>query len=354
MKAVRMYAPKDLRVEEIPVPRIKSGEVLVKVAAVGVCGSDIPRANIYGAHVSPITLGHEFSGEIIEVGNQVRGFAVGDHVTVPPLIPCHSCLWCEKGAYSLCDNYDYYGSRSDGAMAEYIAVKSSNLIQLPKSISFEDAATTDPAANALHSMAVAKFTPDDTVCICGAGPIGLFALQYAKIKGAKKIIAADILEEKLDIARLLGADVVINSAREDMAEAVKNETDGYGASIVIDFSGIPAAQAACIRSASKLGRVILLGISHKSLSLSDYEVDLIMRSELEIKGSWNSFTHPFPGNDWTEAVELFEKHGMSAKNIITHRLPLEDAPKTLLSMAEPGACFGKVMFFPNIPDMENK
>ena len=186
MKAIRMYAPKDLRLEEIPVPSIKNDEVLVKVAAVGVCGSDIPRANIYGAHVSPITLGHEFPGEVVEVGSRVSGYAIGDHVTVPPLIPCRCCHWCEMGAYSLCDKYDYYGSRRDGAMAEYIAVKDSNLIKLPKSISFEDAATTDPAANALHAMATARFTPNDTPCICGAGPIGLFALQYAKIKGAKK------------------------------------------------------------------------------------------------------------------------------------------------------------------------
>ena len=157
---------------------------------------------------------------------------------------------------------------------------------------------------------------------------------------------ADILEEKLAAARLLGADAVVNSAKEDMAAVVKNETDGYGASIVIDFSGVPSAQAAYIRSAAKLGRIIFLGISHKGLTLSDHEIDLIMRSELEIKGLWNSFTDPFPGNDWTESVEMFEKYGMTAKDIITHRLPLEDAPKILLGMAEPGACFGKVMFFP--------
>lgn len=122
MKAVRMYAPGDLRVEEVSIPEIEEDEVLVKVMAVGICGSDIPRANKYGAHVSPIILGHEFGGVIIKKGEKADNFQVGDHVTATPLIPCYSCHWCREGQYSLCDNYDYYGSRRDGAMAQYLSL----------------------------------------------------------------------------------------------------------------------------------------------------------------------------------------------------------------------------------------
>ena len=161
MKAVRMYAPGDLRVEEVSIPEIEKDEVLVKVMAVGICGSDIPRANKYGAHVSPIILGHEFGGVIVKKGEEAGNFEIGDHVTATPLIPCYSCHWCREGQYSLCDHYDYYGSRRDGAMAQYIAVKTSNLLKVDRNVPFEDIATVDPCANALHAMFKAGFQPGE-------------------------------------------------------------------------------------------------------------------------------------------------------------------------------------------------
>lgn len=346
MKAVRMYAPGDLRVEDVPVPHVEDDEALVKVMAVGVCGSDIPRANVYGAHVSPITLGHEFAGQITQVGKNVTKFKVGDRVTCPPLIPCFECEWCKMGQYSLCEHYDYYGSRRDGAMAEFVSVKESNLLKIGDNISYEDGATVDPCANALHAMARAQFQPGESVCVYGAGPIGLFAVQYAKIKGASKVIAVDIWDEKLEQAKKVGADVVINSKNEEVAAKVKEATGGMGANVVIDFSGVPAAQLECLHCASKLGRVILLGISHKGLDLSDKEVDLIMREQLDIRGSWNSFTEPFPGSDWTDSIVLYEKYGMTAKDIISHRLPLDEAPGIFRKIKEGGFFFSKIMFYP--------
>lgn len=347
MKAVRLYAPRDIRLEEVAMPKVEANEAMIKVMAVGVCGSDIPRANQYGAHVSPIILGHEFSGVITEAGNQITKFKIGDRVTVPPLIPCCKCEWCKKGEYALCKDYDYYGSRRDGAMAEFIAVKENNLLKIPDNISYEDAATTDPCANALHGMARADFKKEDSICIFGAGPIGLFAVQYAKIKGAGKIIAIDVWDEKLELAKKVGADVVINSMKEDPVEAVKKATHGEGCDVVIDFSGAPAAQLACINSTAKLGSVVFLGISHKGLTLSDKEIDWIMRGQLNIRGSWNSFTDPFPGSDWTGSLELFEKYGMTAKDIISHRLPLDKAPEIFESIAKGNYFFSKIMFYPN-------
>lgn len=347
MKAVRMYAPRDLRVEEVKMPRCAEDECLIKVMAVGVCGSDIPRMNQYGAHVSPIICGHEFGGKIVETGKNVTKFNVGDRVTCPPLIPCGECKYCQMGEYSLCEHYDYYGSRRDGAYAQYIAVKESNLLKVKDTVSYEDAATTDPCANALHGMARAEFKPGDSVCVYGAGPIGLFAVQYARIKGAGKIIAVDVWEEKLDMARKNGADVVINSKETDPAEAVLKETEGLGCDVVIDFSGAPVCQKAAIRSAAKLGRVVFLGISHQGLELSEKEVDEIMRKQLSIKGSWNSFTKPFPGSDWTESIDLFENHGLTAKDIISHRLTLDEMPETFEKIAKGGYFFSKIMFFPN-------
>ncbi|MDR3337395.1 MAG: galactitol-1-phosphate 5-dehydrogenase [Treponema sp.] len=344
MKAVRLYKPGDIRTEDAPVPEIKDDEVLIKVMAVGICGSDIPRALTYGAHVSPLILGHEFSGSIEKAGKAVKGFSTGDRVTVPPLVPCEKCKWCQMGEYSLCEDYNYYGSRCDGAMAEYIAVKEKNLLRLPSQISYEDAATSDPCANGLHAMARSGFKSGESVVIYGAGPIGLFALQYAKKNGASKIIAVDVWPEKLNIAKSLGADVIINAKEADVPEKVKRETGG-GVNVAIDFSGVPAAQLSCIHCVSKLGRVVLLGISHKGLELSEKEVDLIMREQLDLRGSWNSFTRPFPGSDWTGSIELMEK-GVTAREIISHRLSLDEAPDIFKKIAAGGFFFNKVMFYP--------
>ena len=323
MKAVRMYAPRDLRVEEVDIPSYEADECLIKVMAVGVCGSDIPRVNQYGAHVSPIIVGHEFGGQIVKTGDKVTKFKAGDRVTCPPLIPCFKCKYCE------------------------IAVKEGNLLKVDDKVSYEDAATTDPCANALHSMMIGEFKPGDSVCVYGAGPIGLFAVQYAKIKGASKIIAVDVWEEKLEMAKKNGADVVINSMKEDAAAKVMEVTGGNGADIVIDYSGAPICQKAAINSAAKLGKVVFLGISHQGLELSEKEVDKILRRELSIKGSWNSFGKPFPGSDWTGAVDLYENHGMTAKDIISHRLSLDEAPAMFEKIATEKFFFSKIMFYPN-------
>ncbi|MDR1105472.1 MAG: galactitol-1-phosphate 5-dehydrogenase [Treponema sp.] len=344
MKAVRLYKPGDLRTEDIPVPEIKDDEVLIKVMAVGVCGSDIPRALTYGAHVSPLVIGHEFSGRIEKTGKEAGDFSAGERVTVPPLVPCGTCAWCQKGEFSLCEDYNYYGSRCDGAMAEYVAVKKTNLLRLPPEISYEDAAATDPCANALHAMTRSGFKSGESVVIYGAGPIGLFALQYAKRNGASKIIAVDVWPEKLKIASSLGADVIINAKEGGVSKRVKEETGG-GADTAVDFSGVPSAQRDCVHCVSKLGRVVLLGISHKGLELSEQEVDMIMREQLDLRGSWNSFTSPFPGPDWTGSIELM-RNGASAEKIISHRLSLDEAPGIFRKIAEGGFFFNKIMFYP--------
>jgi L-iditol 2-dehydrogenase len=341
-----MYKPGDLRVEDVEKPFMNPDEAMVKVKAVGLCGSDIPRALVYGAHVSPIIIGHEFSGEIEAVGGNVKNFKPGDKVVVPPLIPCGKCEWCEKGIYSLCEDYDYYGSRRDGALAEYVSVKESNLLKVPDNVSYEDAATLDPCANAYHALARANFKPGESVCVVGAGPIGLFALQYAKLSGASKVVAIDVWDEKLDIAKKVGADAVINSLNLNPVEEALKATGGKGADVVIDTSGVPAGQKSAVSIAAKMGRVALLGISHKGLELSEKEVDAIMRRQLSVVGTWNSFGAPYPGEDWTESLIMFGEKGMTAKDIISHRLSLDEAPDVFSKIAKGGYFYNKIMFFP--------
>lgn len=346
MKAVRMYNPGDLRIEDVEKPSPKADEVLIQIMAVGVCGSDIPRINVYGAYISPITPGHEFAGKVVEVGSDVKAFKVGDKVTVPPLIPCNNCEWCEKGVYSLCESYDYFGSRRDGAMAEYVAVSESSLLKVPDTVSYIDAATTDPAANAMHGLAQAQMKKGDFVCAYGAGPIGLYAIQAAKAMGASKVFAVDLGEEKIKIAKACGADVVIDAKTQDPVAIIEKETNGKMCDVVIDFTGAPPAQKKCIEVAGKMSRIVLVGISHAGLDLSEKEVDKLMRGQISLIGSWNSFTDPFPGDDWFTALKMFESGEIKAGPMLSHKLSLDDAPDIFKKIAVGGLFFNKIMFLP--------
>lgn len=345
MKALRMYKPGDLRVEEIPVPSPKEGQVLIKVHACGICGSDIPRINKFGAHISPIIPGHEFSGEIVELGQGVTGFQVGDRVTVPPLIPCFQCKWCQIGEYSLCEHYDYYGSRRDGAMAQYICCEQGSLMKISDRISYEDAATIDPCANAMHALHIADFRAGETIAVYGAGAIGLYALQAAKAMGAKLVISVDISERKMESAKQCGADIAINSMKENAPKRIQELTTG-GADLVIDVTGAPAAQINCIESATKMGRVVFLGISHKPLELPENTLDNVLRRQLRIIGSWNSFGAPFPGKDWTLSLQLFDQGKLTSAPVITHRLTLEGGPGIFRQIDDGGLFFNKILFLP--------
>ncbi len=345
MKAIRMYAPRDLRLEQVPVPVIKENEALIKIMAVGICGSDIPRINQYGAHISPIIPGHEFSGVIVETGKGISNFKIGDRVTVPPILPCFACEFCEQGHYSLCKNYKYFGSRNDGAFAQYIAVPETNLLKVADHVSFEAAATSDPLANALHAVERGGFRPGHKVCVFGVGAIGLYAIQYMKAKGAKVVVAVDVDDRKLEAARDCGADFTIDGRAADAAEQVVRVTDG-GADVCIDASGFPAAQHNAVMATAKHGTMVLLGISHQALTLSEQAVDWVMRGEKAIVGSWNSFSKPFPGWEWEQAVKALADGTVDAEKVITHKLPLEDVPDIFDKIYKKELFFNKVLFLP--------
>src|SRR4051795_9502959 len=181
MTAAVLHAPGDIRVEEVDVPTPGPGQVLVKVAACGVCGSDIPRMLRNGGYVMPIICGHEFAGHVAALGEGVTGFEVGDLVSVPPLIPSYHCDFCLKGEFGLCENYDYFGSRNDGAYAQYVVSPVGNLLKMPAGIDPRAAAMLDPAAIALHALWKTGLRTGQRVLVVGAGPIGLFAVPWARL-----------------------------------------------------------------------------------------------------------------------------------------------------------------------------
>lgn len=211
MKVAKFYDVRDLKVKDVPVPKISlDNEVIVKVKVAGICGSDISKYSKTGPHIPGEVFGHEFSGDIVEVGSNVKDFRPGDAVAICPSLPCFKCDQCEQGLFSRCEDLGIIGNRDvGGCFAEYVKISSRNLIKLPEGIDYETAAGIEPSCIAGHGMYRANIKVGDTVAVLGTGPIGLLLIQWAKIFGATKVIAIDIFDEKLKIAKELGADICI-------------------------------------------------------------------------------------------------------------------------------------------------
>lgn len=346
MKAVRLHRIGELSVDDVPTPTAEPGEVLLRVGAVGVCGSDLPRVMLSGAHRMPVTIGHEFAGTIVELGAGADGWSVGDRVTVAPLLPCGHCRWCRQGLYHLCASYDYFGSRRDGALAEYVNVPVANLVKLPDGVSLEVGAMADPSATALHALWRAKISAGATVAVYGAGPIGLYAVQWARILGAQRIVAVDVWDDKLDLAQELGATHTVNARSEDPVQRIEQITDGWLADTVLEFAALQTTQVQAIRSARRQGTVILVGISHDDLHLPEAAVERIMRHEIAVTGSWNSNSLPYPGREWQLTVDYFATGQLQGDPLVSHRYSLADAPEIFPRLYRREFSFNKVLFLP--------
>ncbi|MCL1897126.1 MAG: alcohol dehydrogenase catalytic domain-containing protein, partial [Clostridiales bacterium] len=214
MKALNLYDIGDLRYEEAPMPEPEADEVLLKVLAAGICGSDVPRVFSTGTYYFPTIPGHEFAGEIVAAGTDVSRSLIGKRAAVFPLLPCFACDACKGENYASCQNYDYYGSRRDGAFAEYIAVKAWNLVLIPENVPTVWAAMTEPCAVAVHAVGEADVRKNDTVCIFGAGAIGLIIAQLARGMDAR-VILLDIDDEKLAFATHLGFSNTLNIEKDE-------------------------------------------------------------------------------------------------------------------------------------------
>jgi L-iditol 2-dehydrogenase len=348
MRAANLYAPGDLRVEQVPIPEPGRNEVLLKVKACGVCGSDISRIMDIGTYRYPTIPGHEFSGEVVAWGLGVEKAKMPEKLTVVPLIPCQSCSYCKIGDHHLCEQYSYLGSRRDGAFAEFVIVPAMNVVPLPENVDFDLGAMTDPAAVALHAVRHLNIRPGDRVAAFGVGAIGAFALQWAKIVGAGETIGVDVVPERLGVASLLGADFCINGDVEDPVEVIRDHTQGRGIERTLELAGNPVTQEQSVLVTAKRGSCVWAGISHRSLTISEKAVDDILRKEMTVKGSWNSSYTPLV-NDWETALSFMGKGRLRSDNIISHRLPLEKVPQSLKMMQDRKVYFNKVMFFPEMP-----
>ncbi len=346
MTAASLYAPGDLRYEEVDIPEIGPEEVLINVKAAGNCGSDLHRVMTEGTYSFPCVPGHEFSGVIAETGKQVRKFKRDDRVTVAPLIPCMRCEWCLQGQYNLCEDYDYLGSRSDGAFAEYVKAPEANLVKLPPNVDFEDGSVTDPAAVALHAInRGGGIAPGQKVVVLGAGPIGMLVCQWAAIMGAEKVIATDIVEEKLKTTLDLGADTAVNPINEDVVSRIMDETGGMGADVLVETAGSVETHKQSLLGARKRGRIIHIGRAYSDMMLPDEIFTKIFRKELTVYGAVNSNFSPHD-HEWETVVQYMADGRLKIKPLISHRLPLKVIADTFGKMYNKEIVYNKIIFSP--------
>ena len=328
--------------EQVPVPAPGAGEVLLRVAACGVCGSDIPRMLRNGGYVMPIICGHEFSGHVERPGEGVTDFGTGDLVSVPPLIPCYRCDFCRQGAFGLCEDYDYFGSRSDGAYAQYVVAPVGNLLKMPAGIDPRAAAMLDPAAIALHALWKTGLRTGHRVLVVGAGPIGLFAVQWARLAGASQIVTIDLSEEKSAMAREAGATDAVQTHAEAKALA------GRGFDVVLESAGVPVTADLAADLTGPQGHAVFVGIPHAPVELAKTTWNQFMRLEVTLHGSWNSFSAPFPGAEWRTAADKLASGELKWEFMITHELPLADLPAMMRTLGDRSEFSAKVIFVPNV------
>ena len=307
MAQVVVESNDNLAVHNTEIPKVVKGSVLVKVKYSGLCGSDIPRIFHEGAHFYPITLGHEFSGEVVEVGEGVSSIEVGNNISCAPLVPCFKCDRCEEGQYSLCKDYSFVGSRMPGGNAEYVIVPERSCFVLPEGISLKQGAFFEPVTVGIHPILMAGGCAGKNVVVIGVGTIGLLALQSAKALGAKTVTAVDINESKLDKAKELGADFCINSLKQESIDAFLAQKETLENQLILETAGSPITVKLATQLAGPRASIGLVGTLHKDLHMTYKEFEVILRKELNLFGSWMNYSAPYPGEEWKVTAELFQK-----------------------------------------------
>lgn len=341
MKACVLHNINDLRYDEVPLPKAGPGEVLLKIRAAGICGSDIQRVFEKGTYHFPTVPGHEFAGEIVALGDGVDAGLLGKKAAVFPLLPCRVCSSCQIGEYAQCKMYDYYGSRRDGGFGEFLAVKVWNLVLLPEAVTFEEAAMCEPVAVAIHALSQSGVEFGDTVGIFGAGTIGLILAKIARAWGAGKVILADIDSRKLEFAQSIGFVHTINSREEDIVSRIMEMTGGRGLDVAVEGSGVSAALENCLKGAKTFGKVVLMGNPIKEMIVSQKAYWEILRKQLTLKGTWNS-SYNGQKNDWQKAVEAMPM--LQPAQLITHRFSFDRCNEAFDLLKEQKEFALKVMF----------
>jgi L-iditol 2-dehydrogenase/galactitol-1-phosphate 5-dehydrogenase len=343
MKALAVTAARTMDLVPLDRPVPGPGEALIRVAYCGICGSDFPRYFDGAVHSFPQTLGHEFSGTVEAVGPGVGTASAGDRVCVAPLVPCGECPSCRAGAPALCNRYSFVGSRQQGALAEYVIVPVQNLVHLPQSVSLRDAALIEPLTIALHGIGRVNLSPGARVAVFGAGVIGLLTVMALKALGADHVTAIDIQEDKLALARELGADETVLALGTGIAD---HFATAEVPELCLETAGHPSTQVAAIQHCAKGGSVVFIGTSTRTVSFEPEVFEKILRGELTITGSWMSYSAPFPGAEWTTAVRLLAEGAVAVEPLVSRVYSLEDGAQAFEDIRGAGGQLLKVLYAP--------
>jgi len=261
-----------------------------------------------------------------------------------PLVPCMQCEDCQKGNYSLCRRYSFIGSREFGSFAEYVAVPEKNAVKFGEEVSFEQGAFFEPAAVALHGLRRLDFQGGKTVAILGGGTIGMLTMQWAKIFGAKTAVVFDILDERLELGRRLGADETVNSGHPDFMDRVREITGGRGFDYVYETAGNTVTMKMAFQLAANKGQVCFIGTPTRELSFSVEEWENINRKEFRLTGSWMSYSAPFPGDEWTLVAHYFQTGQLKFDDsFIFKKIPLSKISEAFALFKTPGTVKGKIL-----------
>lgn len=350
MKALRLYGPMDMRLEEMPMPTCGADEMVIRVLGCGICGSDLK--NFAGGHEwnvpleerfieSPVTAGHEFFGEVVEKGANVTDYHLGDLMISEQIVPCGTCRFCRSGQYWMCQNLRMYGFQNEvnGGFAQYMKIHSRGINHhIPRHFTVEQAALIEPYACSMHAIERAKIRHNDVVVVSGLGAIGLGMVAMARLALPKMVIGLDLRENRRAKAKAFGADLVLDPTQCDVVEEIQALTDGYGCDVYMEAAGSSASVTQGLKAVRSLGRYVQFGIFAKDI-MANWNI-IGDEKEIDVLGS-----HLGP-YCFDAVIAGIEKNLIPTEGVVTHKYGLEQWDQAYqVAVQDPGAI--KVVITPN-------
>ncbi len=342
LAVVKPHAKPGIEIRDVAVPKIGLTDVLVKVKVASICGTDLHIYNwdrwAQGRIHPPLIPGHEFCGEVVAYGDEVTSVQEGDFVSAEMHVACGKCLQCRTGEAHICQFVKIIGVDADGAFAEYVRIPESNLWKLDPAIPLEYASILDPLGNAVHTVLAGEIAAK-TVAITGCGPIGLFAIAVARAVGASKVFAIEVNEHRRRIAQQMKADFVLDPSKEDVQKVVTEQTNGMGVDVVLEMAGHPSAIRTAFDIVRRGGRISLLGLTSKPVSLN-FSEDIIFKG-LTIQGI--NGRRMF--QTWYQMTALLKSGKLDLHPVITDRMSMKDFSKGMERLTSGEA--SKILLYPN-------
>ncbi len=338
MKALVYEGGWQMPLRDVQTPKPGPDEATVQVNTVGVCGSDVHGyKGTTGRRKPPIIMGHEFSGIVTQVGPEVKNYRPGDRVVAMPLLTCGYCDNCRSGQPNQCQNRSGLGINMNGAYADFVNVPEKMLVHIPDSMTWEQGALVEPLGVAMHAVNLAPIRLMDTVVVIGAGTIGLCTILFARLKGAGRIIVTEALPHRLEFARRLGADVVINVTQGDPVSAVQAETDGKGAPVVIEAVGITPTVKQSLQMTKNGGHVVWIGNSDPEVTIN---MQQIVTRELTVHGAYGF------NEEYALALQAIASGRVDPTVLVEKRAPLAEGTQIIDDLAKGKTDYIKVMLTP--------